>query len=229
MATTTSPTTTPGAAPPVPAGLSSRNRRQRRWSLALVGVLLILGSGLAFVLLYVNAGDRAPVLAVARNVPAGQSISASDLDVVRVGADAGVGTISEARRSEVIGQTAAVDLIPGTLIVDEHLGDPVSLAPGEAIVGVDLVGGERAVPRLEEGDVVLVILTSSPAAVNADEDDDDIEFGRVITEATVRVAVISENDEDRMVLSLVVPEDTATEIAGANALDRIAIALLPAP
>ena len=96
----------------LPSGLTSKNRRQRRWSLALVGILLILGSGLLFMLLFVNAGDRSPVLAVARDVPAGQVITGGDLRIVRVGADPGVDTISEARRSDVIGQTAAVDLLP---------------------------------------------------------------------------------------------------------------------
>src|SRR3546814_5856237 len=89
---------TPGAAT-LPSGLSSKSRRQRRWSLALAGVLLILGSGMVFLLVFVNAGDREPVLAIAREVPAGQVISGADLQIVRVGADPGVSTISEARRS----------------------------------------------------------------------------------------------------------------------------------
>jgi hypothetical protein len=40
--------------------------RQRRWSLALLAVLLTVGSALAFVVLWLNAGERRPVLAVAR-------------------------------------------------------------------------------------------------------------------------------------------------------------------
>src|SRR3546814_7312675 len=137
---------TPGAAT-LPSGLSSKSRRQRRWSLALAGVLLILGSGMVFLLVFVNAGDREPVLAIAREVPAGQVISGADLQIVRVGADPGVSTIREARRSDVVGQTAAVDLIPGTLLVEDQLGEPVALAAGDSIVGLALIGGERAVDR----------------------------------------------------------------------------------
>src|SRR3546814_12859851 len=119
---------------------------------------------MVFLLCFVTAGDREPLLAIAREVPAGQVISGADLQIVRVGADPGVSTISEARRSDVVGQTAAVDLIPGTLLVEDQLGEPVALAAGDSIVGLDLVGGERAVPDLHEGDEVLLILPPPPAA-----------------------------------------------------------------
>src|SRR3546814_1886874 len=79
---------TPGAAT-LPSGLSSKSRRQRRWSLALAGVLLILGSGMVFLLVFVNAGDREPVLAIASELPAGQVISGADMQIVRVGGDPG--------------------------------------------------------------------------------------------------------------------------------------------
>src|SRR3546814_17443958 len=78
-----------------------------------------------------NAGDRTPYLAIAREGPAGQVISGADLQIVRDGAVPGVSTISEVRRSDVVGQTAAVDLIPGTLLVEDQLGEPVALAAGE--------------------------------------------------------------------------------------------------
>jgi hypothetical protein len=216
------------ATPGLPSGLTSKARRQRRWSLALVGVLLILGSALVFLLLFLNAGDRLPVLSVARNVPAGQVISADDLAVVRVGADAGVETISESERRNVIGQTAAVDLLPGTLLVAAQLGEPVALADGEAIVGVDLVGGEQAVPDLQEGDEVLVVLTTLTQA-GATEDDTAAgsDLGEVITRARVSVVTGSEDDPDRVVVSLIVPEASAGQIAGANAANRIALVLVP--
>lgn len=210
----------------LPSGLASRNRRQRRWSLALVGVLLIVGSGLVFMLLLVNAGDREPVLAVARQVPAGQVIEAGDLRIVRVGADPGVTTISEARRAEVIGQTAAVDLLPGTLLVDEHLGEPVALERGEAIVGLDLVGGERAVPDLKEGDEVLVVLTASPGMAATDEE--GTVLGEVLTRGRVSTVTDATDTTDRVMASVIVPDDVADRVAGANSLDRIALVLVPA-
>src|SRR5262249_58236350 len=87
--------------------------RQRRWSLALVAVLVTLGSALAFAVLWTNAGDRQPVLAMARDVPAGQTISAADLRVVRVAADGGIRPVSSSARSQVIGRPAALGLAAG--------------------------------------------------------------------------------------------------------------------
>lgn len=216
----------PSSEAALPSGLASKNRRQRRWSLALVGILLILGSGLVFMLLFVNAGDRSPVLAVAREVPAGQVISGGDLRIVRVGADPGVTTISESRRSDVIGQTAAVDLLPGTLLVDDHLGEPVGLERGEAIVGLDLVGGERAVPSLKEGDEVLIVLTAGPGSAPTDEEDGPA-LGDVMTRGRVSTVVESDELGDRVMVSVIVPEDLADRIAGANSADRISLVLVP--
>lgn len=210
----------------MPSALTAKNRRQRRWSMALVGVLLMLGAGLAFALLYVNAGERSPVLVVARDVQAGQVIEAGDLDVARVGAEAGVGTISESNRSDVVGQTASVDLVAGTLLVPGHIGERESLAPGEAIVGLDLAGGERAVGELREGDRVAVILTGSEASLSDAGSTDGL--GTQITVGRVMTSRTDATDEDRIFLSLIVPDESAVAIVGANSLDRVAIALLPA-
>lgn len=223
MTSTAPPRTSTSA---LPTALTAKNRRQRRWSMALVGVLLMLGAGLAFALLYVNAGERSPVLVVARDVQAGQVIEAADLDVARVGAESGVGSISEASRSDVVGQTAAVDLVSGTLLVPAHLGEREALAEGEAVVGLDLAGGERAVGELREGDRVSVILTGTEASLADGESTDglgvELTVGRVLTSRS------DPTDEERIFLSLVVPEDSVVAISGANSLDRVAIALLPA-
>ena len=72
MASTTLPSrptpSGPGRSAPalVPGG-----GRQRRWSLALLAVLVTVASALGFVVLWMNAGGREPVLALRRNVAAG--------------------------------------------------------------------------------------------------------------------------------------------------------------
>lgn len=224
--TATQTPVTPGV-PALPSGLTTKSRRQRRWSLALAGVLLIVGSGIVFLLLFVNAGDRSPVLAVARQVPAGQAITGRDLKIVRVGADADVETISEARRSDIIGQTAAVDLLPGTLLVEDQLGEPVALEAGQAIVGLDLVAGEQAVPDLKEGDEVLLILTT-PLTASAESSESSSGLGRVLTSGRVSTVTVSEDSEERAWVSVIVSEDDAEVVAGANAADRLSVVLVPA-
>src|SRR3546814_20254874 len=123
---------------------------------------------MVFLRVFVSAGDREPVLAIAREVPAGQVISGADLQIVRVGADPGVSTISAARRSDVVGPTAAVDLIPGTLLVEDPLCEPAALAAGDSIVGLDLHGGDRGVHALQEGHAVLHIQTAPASHTQPD-------------------------------------------------------------
>ena len=59
---TTLPKRTPTPADRAAPSLVPGGGRQRRWSLALVAILVTLGSALAFVVLWMNAGDRKPVL-----------------------------------------------------------------------------------------------------------------------------------------------------------------------
>ena len=96
--------------------------RQRRWSLALVAVLVTLGSALAFVVLWMNAGDRKPVLALNNDVAAGQIIEADDLKVVRVSADGGVELVASSASDDVVGQPATTNLLAGSLLVAEAVG-----------------------------------------------------------------------------------------------------------
>jgi SAF domain len=96
--------------------------RQRRWSLALLAVLLTVGSALAFVVLWLNAGERKPVIVVAREMQAGQAFTAEDIKVVRISADPGITPLAGSLRDDVIGQTASIDLLPGTLLVADAVG-----------------------------------------------------------------------------------------------------------
>ena len=110
--------------------------RQRRWSLALLAILITLGSALAFVVLWMNAGGREPVLALRNNVAAGQPIRADDLMVVRVSADSGVDLFASARRDEVVDQPAATNLLAGMLLVEDAVGDDDDIATGTAVIAI---------------------------------------------------------------------------------------------
>src|SRR4029450_7011773 len=131
-----------GRGRPAPA-LVPGGGRQRRWSLALLAVLITLASALGFVVLWMNAGGREPVLALRRNVTAGQTIEADDLQVVRVAADPGIDPIASSppaptagrpaphpgldpiassARDDIVGRPAAADLLAGTLLVPEAVG-----------------------------------------------------------------------------------------------------------
>ena len=135
--------------------------RQRRWSLALLAVLVTVASALGFVVLWMNAGGREPVLALRHDVTAGQTIEDDDLQVVRVAADPGIDPIASSARDEVVGRPAAADLLAGTLLVPGAVGNPSGLEAGQAVIAVpvspeelpaDLEGGDRVVLEGEIGE-----------------------------------------------------------------------------
>lgn len=210
---------------PDPNGLplTPSPRRRRRWSLALIGTLVTVGSALAFAVLWMNAGDREPVLAVARRVPAGQVIEARDLSVVRVSTDPGLQPISGSSLDEVVGRSAATDLVPGTLVTTEHLrADDSRLDAGEAIVGIALRAGQLP-PDLDGGDRVLIVRTVTPGTEAQEES-----LGTVLDEGIVRDVGDRDISSGAVVVSVVVDEEIAAEVAGAASAELISLVLVPA-
>lgn len=223
MAQTVAPRSRSNPAPdPNGLPLVPQPRRRRRWSLALVGALVTVGSALAFAVLWMNAGDREPVVAVTRRVPAGQVIEAGDLSIVRVSTDAALAPIPADQVDEVVGQIAVTDLVPGTLLTQEHLVAESILEAGSAVVGVALRPGQLP-GRLEGGDRVQIVRTISPGT-----EDDSLSLGTVLDEG--RVLEVSDRDvtDGTVVVSLVVDEDVAAEVAGAASAELVSLVLVPA-
>lgn len=226
MATTLPRPSSP--APPAPARTAAAPgpRRQRRWSLALVGVLLTVGSALTFAVLWMNAGDRVPVLAVARDVPAGSTIAAGDLEVVRVSADPGLEPIAAGRRADVVGQTAAVDLVAGTLLTDAHLGEGTLVEAGDAVVGLPLTDAQLPTTDLRPGDTVVVVDTTPPD-VSAPAADGTATPAAPLGEGRVLSIVDTDDDQGARLVSLVVDEEVAGAITAAAANGTARLYLVP--
>jgi hypothetical protein len=200
----------------------ARSGRQRRWSLALLAVLLTLGSALAFVVLWMNAGDRRPVLAVAQDVAAGQTIQAEDLTVVRVSTEEGLDPIPASRRQEVIGQVASVDLLAGSLLVDSAIGENRGLEAGTALISVPVPVQELPSPDLEAGDRLIVYRTSSDLLAEGEQTS-----AEAIGEARVFAVESTEaGSRDTVSVSLAVDQSIASDIAAAIQADQIYLALI---
>jgi len=86
--------------------------------------------------------NRAPrpvaLLAVAHLVPAGVTVTASDLGTVSVAPVAGLDAMPLQDAGQVIGRRAAEELEPGSLLVPAELAPQRGLPAGVALIGTSL-------------------------------------------------------------------------------------------
>lgn len=150
-----------GAPRPASAGQPSPIRRRRQVPWIVAGVLLVVGSALAFGIASVRLSHGEEVLAIVRPVAAGQVLQASDLRAVRFSTTGGLTPVAVSVEGSVLGRPAAVALVPGTLLTPADLGStppgggafdvvalamkagayPPSLGPGEKVEVVPVVAG----------------------------------------------------------------------------------------
>lgn len=218
MASTTLPPRNPAPSDRSAPSLVPGSGRQRRWSLALLAVLVTLGSALAFVVLWMNAGGRKPVLALRNDVVAGQIIEADDLTVVRISADGGIKPIASSESDDVIGQPAATNLLAGTLLVASAVGTADGLDAGTAVIAIPVPAAEIPSDELETGDRVLLFRTVPASQGGEGASAETIGDGHVFS--------VQDDDDGSsdIRVSVTVDESLAPEIASAVREDQIYLA-----
>ncbi|MEU8656154.1 SAF domain-containing protein, partial [Actinoplanes philippinensis] len=107
-----------------------------------LGSLLVIVCVLAYAWGAVRLGDRIQVLAVARPIAAGQSITAADLTQVSAAEDPAVLLIPVAQADKVIGSTAVVPLVAGTLLTPSLIGDAAFPPAGKVTASLALKPGQ---------------------------------------------------------------------------------------
>ena len=226
MAPTTTLPTSPRHATPSSLRIAPAPRRRSMPWIAL-GVLLVLGCALAFGVVSSRLGERQAVLAVAREVPAGQVLSVGDLATVNVTVDPGLRPVPASERPSVVGRPAAVPLVPGTLLTSGDLGAPAGLGPDQAIVALALKAG-RFPPALTPGAQVMVVDTgTADAATPSDGSSAVLDDSPLASSATVvEVDRPADEAQDSTVVSVRVLASAARRVASAGAADRVALVLL---
>mgnify|MGYP000845519220 CR=1 FL=1 len=134
-------------------GSKVRSRVRTQW-LALGAALVVL-AGVVVAWALAEAADRVPVVQVAQPVRAGEVIQADHLRVtdVAVGTDV-AGLVPDTSLDRLVGRVAAIDLVPGVLVVDGMWRDAPDLLAGEQRIGAVMASG--AFPAgLGQGDSAL--------------------------------------------------------------------------
>ncbi len=153
------PPGSPAAALASKPGLRMRPQRPMR---AVVGALVVVASVVAALAIYTRIGNRTDVLAVARDVLAGEQIGADDLEVVAISSDDGIPTVPASQRNTIVGQYARVRLLSGSLLVADSVQAKPLVDPDRVLMSVVVPVGLVPVGLREQSRVVLVVTPPTP-------------------------------------------------------------------
>lgn len=178
-----------------------------------MAALLIVGGGLVFLGLYRARGHQVPVLVMARDVAAGQSLTAKDVVVAEVAAT-GVATVPAKDLPRLTAVVAKVGLTKGALLAPQQFGSALPLPADEALVA--LAFPEVAVPRSMRSDDRVRLVVADKVV---DAKVSDIRAGLAST-GTVSVTFQLKQDAARLV---VVGKDVRLLVVGGASDDTMPI------
>jgi SAF domain len=217
-------TTTVGARPAPPQGRGAGQgsagpvlRRRISKTRLLLAVGLVLACALAGVVVAQRVDIRVPVLAAARAISAGQTVTAGDVTTVKVAVESGVATVPASQLSTVVGRVATVPLVAGTLLSPNQFGGPVWPGPGEAVIAVPVKPG-RLPSGLPPGVhvTVLVVPTGTPGGVTGTGGGQGGQPPVEKAAATVVSVDPAADQSGAMVVTLVLSAADATRVASAS-------------
>lgn len=198
--------------------------RRRRPGLAALAVMLVVGSSAVSAGLVLNSGDTTSVLTVTRSVPAGQLLTAADLGTADI-SGTGLTAVAASTRDDVVGLTAAVDLLPGTLLSDAMLTRDAVPSRGQAVVGLSLKPGLLPEAELKPGTTVMLVRLAPPdsavPAAEAEPSDDLI--------LVPRARVLSETSDPTTggrLVSLLLDRSVAAEVSRAAAAGTVSLVVI---
>lgn len=222
MTTTLRPPTSPRsngqAAPTTTSPPRTRRPGRNRGRIAL-GLIVTVLSVLGVVAMITRGSERQRVIAVASDVPAGSTIAAEDLVAVQLPVDVAVPTVSATEAGQVVGQTATVTLLRGTVLNRSHLSAEPRVPEGMALVGVVLDPGQYPID-LRGGDQVRLVEAAAPTASEPS--------ATSLAVGEVRDVAEPPTGASALVASLLVPSEAADAVASAGAEGRISLVVVGA-
>lgn len=205
---------TPVAGPAVRTLLPTR---QRRPGYTVLGVLLVLGLMAAFGYLYSTAGEKTPVVVMTAPVAVGEVLERSDLSTADVAGD--ITAVAGVNLESLVGQRAAVALLPGTLVQRAMVTADDPTPVGVVKVGVAVKGGQLPAEGLAPGDRAQVLRL--PAASGSADPAAAPQV--LVDEATVFAVLPDPVQPGGWLLTVLVPANQAPGVAAASGAGSAAL------
>ncbi|MCZ4125774.1 SAF domain-containing protein [Streptomyces sp. H39-S7] len=208
--------------PEIPITTAAPVKRERRWAVVALCIVLAALAGLGAAAAVTSASNRVKVLAIARDVPAGQTLVDADLAVAEVSADSALTPVRATDRNSVIGKRTAVDLRKGGLLTSSQLGAGTGLGDDKQQVGVQVKRGQSPSGTLAAGDKVLAVTTPAQGDQSNGKNDSP--------PSTITAVVVSVSRPDAsgtVVVNLAVATSDGPLLATRAVMGRIALVREP--
>ena len=153
-----------GAAPPVAAQEVEPVKPRRNMRLVLLGVALAVVFALLAVWAVNRAGESRSVVVVAKDIAAGDRVSASDLGRTTIRGGEDLSTVPGNDLRSLVGRRAARPLPAGSLVNEEAFARRVVPRSGDVIVPVRVGPGRYPASGLAQGDRVRVVVTGGQSS-----------------------------------------------------------------
>jgi hypothetical protein len=154
--------------PVAPPRVSARRRRPGVIALSLA---LIAAGGAGVAVLLLQAGDRTQVVTVVRGVQVGQVLTEQDLGRASVALDPAVKAVGADDLGSVVGQRAAVELKPGSLLSPSQVTKDSLVKAGEQLVPIGLKPEQVPATALVPGQRVQLVNVPAQGAAETGESD----------------------------------------------------------
>lgn len=197
-------------------------RPRRRPALVAMGVALAAAGGVLTATVVAHTGGRVAVLAVTRAVPVGTVITRADLTVIHETPNANLSPVPAGQESNVVGQVAAVALLPGSLLIQADVTSATVPGVGQELVGVALGPGQLPGRALVAGMRVLVVATPGGVSGSAGAAG-QTPSGAAPTIAAVVVDVGSPASNGTVVVDLSVASAQGPALAAIASTGRVAL------
>ena len=205
-----------------PAGPQLRKRERARRGLIVTGVVLVLATVLATALLFEHQGGKVSVIKVAKAVPAGHKIEASDLTTAQMASN-DIPAFAGNHMDEVVGKVAVVGLVPGEVVNAAMVTTRPATPPGYVVAGVSLKAGQLPAGGVSAGDQVMVILLPAQSSGGSSS------RAATVLENSVQVTDSAATpDGTGTVVSLLIPKTDAAQLAQANNAGLVSLTQVPA-
>jgi hypothetical protein len=225
------------SAVPAQAGVGDRlptPPRERKPALAALAVLLILVGALGATMLVLQAGDRIEVVKVTKEIPAGQSVTDTNVTSVMVAKDSGIDYIEWSKLS-ALKDLKAVNTIPaGVVAVGQMFGSQTGVAAGKATVGLALKEGQYPANGLKIGSVVAAYRVSSDSGSSdsgTSSSSSASSNSLIVDQAKVTYVPDKKSDDlvssTNLAVTLTVDSDKAAVLAQAASNGEVALVLVP--